>query len=255
MFAGILFDLGDTLITHTQHQLHDGSFESHRRVMMNDLCHYLQNADLLGDVSSTHFAHVFRDHLIAYTQQRQTSFLEKSTRYILAQTFAELNLPNLTDTQYGQAMQAFFSSNEAQWVLLPGTHATLQALQAKQFRLGLVSNAMDAGNVQRLLARFDLTHYFNPIVISATVGVRKPNPAIFEPVFAAWPLLATQIALVGDTLGADVLGAQQAGITSVWITTQATRPDNLQHLLHIVPDYTINTLPDLIPILDASTSP
>ena len=53
----------------------------------------------------------------------------------------------------------------------------LEALSAR-FPLVLVSNFY--GNVEAVLADFDLRRYFRAIIESAVVGVRKPDPAIFR---------------------------------------------------------------------------
>jgi FMN phosphatase YigB (HAD superfamily) len=54
---------------------------------------------------------------------------------------------------------------------------------------------------------------------------------------------------VGDTLGADILGAQNAGIKSAWITRRAERAGNRDHEETIQPDYTIATLGELLNIV------
>jgi FMN phosphatase YigB (HAD superfamily) len=51
-------------------------------------------------------------------------------------------------------------------------------------------------------------------------------------------------------LGADVLGAKNAGMRSIWATMQADRSANDVHRDTIVPDATIASLSELIPILE-----
>jgi FMN phosphatase YigB (HAD superfamily) len=59
--------------------------------------------------------------------------------------------------------------------------------------------------------------------------------------------------MVGDTLGADILGAQNAGMFAIWVTRYADAPGNRNHRETIHPDATIETireLPDLLKQLE-----
>jgi FMN phosphatase YigB (HAD superfamily) len=58
--------------------------------------------------------------------------------------------------------------------------------------------------------------------------------------------------MVGDTLGADILGAKNAGVYSVWITRRA--PSNQPHQELIIPDATIDSLSALPGLLNAHRS-
>jgi FMN phosphatase YigB (HAD superfamily) len=58
--------------------------------------------------------------------------------------------------------------------------------------------------------------------------------------------------MVGDTLGADILGANNLGIASVWINRRVVmRPDNLAHDDTILPKATISALSELPGLLQA----
>jgi FMN phosphatase YigB (HAD superfamily) len=51
--------------------------------------------------------------------------------------------------------------------------------------------------------------------------------------------------MVGDTLTADILGAQNTGMYGIWITRRAHRPENLNLKVSITPDAVIGTLDEL----------
>ncbi len=55
--------------------------------------------------------------------------------------------------------------------------------------------------------------------------------------------------MVGDTLTADILGAQNAGLRAVWITTRADHPENLRVRERVTPDAMISTLSELPSVL------
>lgn len=138
---------------------------------------------------------------------------------------------------------------------MPGAPDTLAALRAAGLRLGLISNAADDGNVQRLIDRAGLRPWFDPILVSAAVGLRKPNPRIFGRVLEAWGLAPAEVVMVGDMLGADILGAQLAGLRHVWLTAQADHRANAAHAGQIIPEARADSLPDLLPLLRAWGAP
>ncbi len=61
--------------------------------------------------------------------------------------------------------------------------------------------------------------------------------------------------MVGDTLGADILGAQLAGLRHVWLTAHADHPANAAHRGQIVPEMEVAGLPELLPVLRAWGAP
>jgi FMN phosphatase YigB (HAD superfamily) len=66
-------------------------------------------------------------------------------------------------------------------------------------------------------------------------------------------LPADKVAMVGDTLGADILGARNAGIFSIWIKRRANTAGNLAHADTILPDAQIERLSELPGLLDQFT--
>jgi FMN phosphatase YigB (HAD superfamily) len=114
----------------------------------------------------------------------------------------------------------------------------------------MISNAGDDADVQHLIDRAGLRPYFQVILSSAAQGIRKPNPRIFTTALAALKSTPGQAAMVGDTLGADILGARNAGIYAVWITRRADSPANRAHADTIRPDATIAALSELPGLLD-----
>jgi HAD superfamily hydrolase (TIGR01509 family) len=90
------------------------------------------------------------------------------------------------------------------------------AMLARRRRLALVSNFDHPPLVYDLLEEHDLGRFFETIVISAEAGVRKPDPAIFDPALEATGLAAARVVYVGDS-ELDVLASKAAGITPIVI--------------------------------------
>ncbi|HEX5139549.1 MAG TPA: HAD family hydrolase [Dehalococcoidia bacterium] len=83
-----------------------------------------------------------------------------------------------------------------------------------------------------------LDTYFDVIVCSGDVGAAKPDPAIFEYVLHELGCTAADSIHVGDSLIADVAGANWAGIKSVWLN----RGGAVREESDPKPDYEINSL-------------
>jgi len=85
--------------------------------------------------------------------------------------------------------------------------------------VALVSNFDYAPYVRDLLVRWELESFFDAIVVSDAVGVKKPHPDIFRHALKRLELSAEQTIHVGDSRE-DVEGALGAGIHPVWIDRQ-----------------------------------
>lgn len=110
---------------------------------------------------------------------------------------------------------AFGAARRAIALVDPLAEDTLEDL-ARDHRLGLITNG--AGDVQReKLAATALAPRFDAIVISAELGVGKPDRRIFEAALAALGVPAGDAVVVGDSLDRDVAGAHRAGVRSVWL--------------------------------------
>lgn len=90
----------------------------------------------------------------------------------------------------------------------------LEALRNK-YPLVLVSNFY--GNVETVLKDFGLDRYFPKVIESAVVGVRKPDPKIFELGVEALKLKPEETVVVGDSLRKDIEPAEKIGCQAIWI--------------------------------------
>jgi len=79
----------------------------------------------------------------------------------------------------------------------------------------LVSNFY--GNLSVVLHEFGFDGCFQQVVESAVVGIRKPDPQIFQLGIEALGMLPENIVVVGDSWENDILPARQLGCRTVWI--------------------------------------
>lgn len=127
------------------------------------------------------------------------------------------------------------------WRAVPGdTLPTLDALRARGYRLGVISNA--DGRVPTLLRELGLADRFEVILDSHLVGVEKPDPRIFGLALDALDVPAAAAMYVGDFPAVDVAGARAAGLSPVLLDPLgvASAPDcpviaGLGELLSLLP--------------------
>ncbi len=243
MIRGVIFDLGSTLI----YSGYDQNWGTILPRMRADLLRHLNARGYALDPQA--FLNRLAANTAVFDEQRQRDWVEYTTTYLLTRTLEELGAPPPTPAALAEALNAYYAYSEGLYELLPEAHATLTALQAAGLRLAIISNAGDNDNVQRLIDNAQLRPYFDPIIVSAAVGLRKPNPRIFDHVLRPWGLPAHACVMVGDTLGADILGAQMAGLHNVWLTAHADSPANHAHRGNIVPEAEIAALRELPALL------
>lgn len=99
--------------------------------------------------------------------------------------------------------------------LLKENKLVLEHLKQKGYPMVLVSNFY--GNINQVLKDAGIDGYFEDVIESAVVGVRKPNPAIFALGVCALDLPASQVLVVGDTYGKDIIPAHKLGCHTLWI--------------------------------------
>jgi putative hydrolase of the HAD superfamily len=243
MIRGVIFDLGSTLI----YSDYDNNWEQVFLRMRADLFAHLRAAGYRLDEAD--FLRRLAARYAIFDQQRQTDWKEYTSAYLITATLAEVGAPAPSAEVLTSAIRAYYAYSESLWREMPGVHAVLRGLAAAGLKLGIISNAADDGNVQRLIDQASLRGYFDPIIVSAAVGWRKPNPKIFEMVLEPWRLAPDECVMVGDTLGADILGAQLSGLHNVWITARADHPANAAHRGTIHPEARIEHLPELPGVL------
>lgn len=97
----------------------------------------------------------------------------------------------------------------------PETIPILKALKPEKV-LAIVSNFDHPPHIHSLLLELGLAKFFDAIIISGEVGVKKPNSKIFSLALEQTGLRENEVIYVGDTLE-DVQGSRTAGFYSILI--------------------------------------
>jgi putative hydrolase of the HAD superfamily len=235
-FKIILFDFGSTLIYSKDPWL--PIYEQADRALVQ----VFQKAGVPLKIEA--FSSEFETFLDSYYSERGTSLIEKTTFSALQELLQEKGFQDIPASVVRTALDAMYSITQRNWYLETDAIPTLNTLRGHGYRLGLISNTSDDENVQQLVDRWELRPFFETVVTSAGCGFRKPDERIFRLALDHFGVPPEQVAMVGDSLEADILGANQMGLYSIWITRRVCLPEEGE--LTIQPQAVIPTL-DLIP--------
>ncbi len=93
--------------------------------------------------------------------------------------------------------------------IFPDTKEVLEYLMPN-YRLHIITNGFEEVQHKKL-QNAGIMHHFDVIVNSEMAGVKKPNPKIFELALEKTGASAEKSLMVGDSLEADIFGAQAVG--------------------------------------------
>jgi putative hydrolase of the HAD superfamily len=239
MIRAILFDLGDTLMCPVA--AWPPVLERADRAVVEVL---VKNG--LG-LDFEHFHEEFKARLLRYYAERDSQQIETSTTTVLQELLTEKGYTGIPPALLRAALDARYRISQSNWQLADDAITTLETLKARGYQMGIVSNAGDNKDVFQLVNKFDIDPYFDFVLTSAACGWRKPNPRIFELALAHWGYPASQAVMVGDKLDADISGANQVGIFSIWVTRYARIPEHTE----IQPTFTVASLTESIEAIAA----
>jgi putative hydrolase of the HAD superfamily len=189
--AAVLFDVGDTLLVEQRFDLEAG------------LAAVVPESDAIPALAKAFRARVRACHK-THEESRLASWLRR-------------RVPSLNRTPVDEIEECIWR----EVVTLspsPGVIDVLQRLAHAGVPMAAISNAAFSGRVLLAeLGRHGLGHFFQFVLSSADLGVRKPAPKIFEVALERLAVPSAQAWFVGDTLEEDVAGALYAGLTVFWL--------------------------------------
>lgn len=97
-----------------------------------------------------------------------------------------------------------------------GALEAVVALKAKGFKLGLVSNGKSPFQ-ERNFNALGVSSIFDTVIVSESVGYRKPQNEIFELACKEVGVMPRQAIFVGDNPTSDIDGANNCGIFTIFI--------------------------------------
>jgi HAD superfamily hydrolase (TIGR01549 family) len=237
----LFFDLGNTLMF----------FDTSPDVVSAraNLALYHKLAEFGINVSESEFVRTFSEFTLQSNRERNETCIEQTTLQTVNQTLSYLGTQPYSEKQIKKAVEAFFSEYQGHWRLGDDTLKRLEILKKRGFRLGIISNASDREDVRVLMRKGSLEPFFEHVIVSAEEGFRKPHPKIFQKGLKLFRIAPEDCIMIGDTLSADILGANQLGIFSIWINRWADTVENRSLREKIRPNTTILQLSEILALL------
>ena len=113
-----------------------------------------------------------------------------------------------------------------------------------KYKVGIVTNGIKEVQYSRI-ENSEIAKDIDKIIISDEVGVNKPDKRIFEYAMNYLEIMdKSEVIMIGDSLGADIKGGQNAGIDTCWVNLRNNVNDT-----GIIPKYEVNKLEKLFEIL------
>jgi putative hydrolase of the HAD superfamily len=135
--------------------------------------------------------------------------------------------------------------------MLPGALDVLQMAQKDFVNVMVTNGFIEVQGIKMESAK--IRSFFQHVVYSEEVGVRKPHQAIFDLALQKANANAEEAIMIGDDWEADILGARNAGIDQVFFEATEKRLDELTGRKGVrhnySPTFTIATLNELNQIL------
>ena len=240
----ILFDFGHTLVDfhRTQEALQEAYGQIRARIEATAYMEVPELLDLIERVAGG------VDRLVAdsYAQGRME---ELNPAALFRETLAGIGF-DLPDDTIDHIVKLDHSAYSNSHTVEPQVLATLGGLREAGHRLGLVSNVSLLPDLMRAdLDRLEIGPLLDASVFSSEVGVRKPDPRIFQEALARIGAEAGESVFVGDRLYDDVSGAQAVGMRAVQ-TRQFRAEDDPRFHPDAVIDH-LSEMPDALRRLDA----
>lgn len=210
----VIFDMGDTLILSDR-----WDYDKSLRQLLDSL----QHDNVTVTVPFEQFKRVYFEVRNQLYDASEPSLEEVDFRLRIVETLKKFN-HNLSHESpiVANAVEGFIDAFIEDSRMENYVPAVLAVLKEK-YKLGMVSNFAHAPSLWRILRHFRLQRFFDAIVISGELGLRKPHPRIFEEVLKALVVKAEEAVFVGDSLKADVYGAKRVGLKTVLVENVGLR--------------------------------
>ena len=241
MLKTIFFDFGDTLVD--SDILAINCYKSMIREILKTYnksenpVQYIPLAKKLMDESfierNKQFG--FSDSNLKHSEKSDQFMIRTLSKKLVKEIGQDKVLKSIVERVY----KAFFEGLTTIDCLFPETRKTLSDLRSK-YQLGIISDQMIEAVIYPL-RKLGLIDFFDAITISAEAGVTKPHPKMFTDALKRTGTKPAESMMVGDTLKSDVLGANNMGMTSVWVNrnNKPLTGDSIK------PDYIVKNLSEL----------
>jgi putative hydrolase of the HAD superfamily len=234
LIRAVTFDLWNTLFS-------DRDYSDHRVGYVSDVLRTLNVERSPHEIREAYISAADLGRSISATGDHRHFTNQERLGHILGHLDVELP-EDARSSLIGRFENAIWENPPA---LKEGASETLVVLHDR-FAIGMISDTgVTSGRViRRVLDELGVLEFFSTTIFSDEVGLCKPNGLVFERALKKLEVNPSEAVHVGDLLRTDVAGAKGAGMMAVWIRGESDQTGPWR------PDYEIEVLSEVIPILD-----
>lgn len=201
---GLIFDYGGTLDSGGDH-------------WSEIIWHAYQKAGIAVSKAEFREAYVFAERELA----RQRHILPAHDFHDMMLIKMKIELEHLASQGLFAPASVEEKSAETAHICYEAARASVQSaipvLDALSTRYPMVLVSNFYGNIETVLEDFGIRRYFGAIIESAVLGIRKPDPRIFEHGVKALGLLPEETLVIGDSYRKDIVPAESIGCQAIWL--------------------------------------
>lgn len=145
-------------------------------------------------------------------------------------------LKEWNDNEIATFNDEFLACTSTKTTLLPGAIEVLSYLH-RYYRIYILSNGFREVQAAKI-ERSGLSPYIDRIILSEDAACNKPHRAIFQYAFSTTNSRSSESLMIGDSWAADIEGAHNASIPSIWVNPSeaAIPPESRAQPIHIIKD-------------------
>jgi putative hydrolase of the HAD superfamily len=203
-YRAALFDLDATIFDH----------QAHRREALVALGRFIPSLSVISlkDIESAHEAQLQRTHL---------ALLDGTLSVTQARTERMRGLLNdfgieADDTLTNTCEEIYRAAYNRKWRAVPGARELLKSLRKLGIWIGVITNGQWSRQTEKLHA-LRLENLINEMIVSETIGSKKPAQSFFEHALARAGVSPNECIVVGDLWETDIQGALNIGLDSIWL--------------------------------------
>ncbi len=225
----LVFDIDDTLYSQMEPLLTACEFSLGRK---------LPDPELFYRIFTKRSGEMF-----LVSESGQVSIYE-SRLYRIENTMKDLGIP--FTREQAEIFQEKYKEKQSHLHLSPVITALLDECAAAGVQMGVITNGPFAHQLQKFhTLGLDQWLTEDRLMVSADVGVAKPDVRIFRMAEEKWGMKPENTYMIGDSLENDIAGARNAGWKTIWMNHHRyALPEGMEQPDHIA--YTEEELKEIV---------
>jgi HAD superfamily hydrolase (TIGR01509 family) len=244
VYRAVLFDLFGTLIRVDAAAVPEIVLDGRPVRSTLGVWHGLLERVLPG-VGVDAFARALRDASADLERERGEGHVELPTRERFRRALVRLGRDGGDAPETAALFSRAHMRAIADATRFPAEHAEVLAHAARRGPVAVITNFDDTGTAHAILARHGILGRLRCVVVSETVGLRKPHPALVRIALRELDVSPDEAVMVGDHLSEDVGAATAAGVDAIWIDAHGAGQSDIRP----APRHIVRTLPQIVPLL------